>query len=111
MRAVLVIGIAAIAAAGQAEAGGGRDAPGLAKPDRVAVAPAADAPVTDAEARPEIRTSSAAQDAPEPMMTGSTTPAAPRGAVPGAAKPVPAAAKPWCTGRIFGTGVGFCALN
>ncbi|BAQ48125.1 MULTISPECIES: hypothetical protein [Methylobacterium] len=107
MRAGLMLGLTALgilAAASPAEAKGRRG--GFSFIARSHAAPAG-APAA-AEA-PRLRTASA--DGPEPMTTGTTAPPAPRVAAPAPA-PSPAPAKPWCTtGRVFGSGAGFCAIN
>ncbi len=108
MRAGLMLGLTALgilAATMPAEAKGRRGG-GFSFVGRSHAAPAA-APAA-AEA-PRLRTASA--DGPEPMTTGTTAPPAPRVAAPAPA-PNPVPAKPWCTtGRIFGSGAGFCAIN
>lgn len=108
MRAGLMVGLAALgvlAAAAPAEAKGRRG--GFSFITRSHAAPAA-APVVASE-MPRLRT--AAADGPEPITTGTTAPVIRRDAAPAPA-PSPAPAKPWCTtGRVFGSGAGFCAIN
>jgi hypothetical protein len=59
------------------------------------------------ERAPVVRTASA-EDGPVPTTTGTTVPTpAPAPAPVAAAKP----AKPWCAGRVFGSGSGFCEIN
>jgi hypothetical protein len=113
MRTGLVLGLFALgmaAAANPAEARGRRG--GFFFIGRSHAAPA-DAPASRAPEAPRIRT--AAAGGPEPMTTGTTAPVpAPavtrREAAPPPA-PAPVPARPWCTGRVFGSGAGFCAIN
>ncbi|AWN47877.1 hypothetical protein DK419_17390 [Methylobacterium terrae] len=111
MRAGLVLGLVGlgiVAAANPAEARGRRG--GGFFVTRSHAAPA-EAPATRAQEAPRMRTAAAAE--PEPMTTGTTTPvaAAPTPRAEAAPAPAPAPARPWCTGRVFGSGAGFCAIN
>lgn len=66
-----------------------------------------DAPVEE----PRLRTAAADAGGPEPMTTGTTAPVAAREAAPVRVS-APAPAQPWCaTNRVFGSGMGFCAIN
>jgi hypothetical protein len=55
-----------------------------------------------------VQTAAVEAGGPEPMTTGTTAPVMRREAAPA---PAPVPAKPWCTGRVFGSGAGFCAIN
>ncbi|UHC19208.1 hypothetical protein LRS73_30425 [Methylobacterium currus] len=69
------------------------------------VAPAAaQAPAQE----PRMQTAAADAGGPEPMTTDTTVRVGRREAIPA---PAPAQARPWCTGRVFGSGAGFCAIN
>lgn len=112
MRAGLMlglVGLALVAAPGDAEARGRRGG-GVFFIAQSHAAPA-DAQATRRPEPPRVRT--AAAGGPEPMTTGTTAPAP---AVPvarsaAAPAPAPAPARPWCAGRVFGSGAGFCAIN
>ncbi|SFV14848.1 hypothetical protein SAMN02799631_05971 [Methylobacterium sp. 174MFSha1.1] len=111
MRAGLMVGLVALgslAAAAPAEARGRRGGAVFFFSSRSHAAPAervtGQAPVQE----PRTRTAAAEAGGPEPITTGTTLPVVPREAAPA---PVPAPARPWCTGRVFGSGEGFCAIN
>ena len=101
MRTCLIIAALSLAClTQQAEAKDRRSGPAVltvSASDAVPLRGAADAPAPEAGAT--MRTASAATS--EPMTTGTT------------ASPKPAAAaKPWCaSGRVLGSGAGFCVIN
>ncbi|OAS23378.1 hypothetical protein A5481_17080 [Methylobacterium platani] len=101
-----LVGLGIVAAAGSAEARGRRGGFAFIAPSHAA---AAAPPAARSPEQPRIRTAAAGD--PEPMTTGTTAPipAAPIAAAPPEAAPAPA--RPWCTGRVFGSGAGFCAIN
>lgn len=57
---------------------------------------------------PLMQTAAADAGGPGPMTTATTVPVGRRAAIPA---PAPTQARPWCTGRVFGSGAGFCAIN
>ncbi|MFH6782525.1 MULTISPECIES: hypothetical protein [Methylobacterium] len=106
--AVGIVALGIVAAANPAEARGRRSGVFFVGPSHAA--PVA-APVARAPETPRIRTAAAGE--PEPMTTGTTAPvaAAPAARQEAAPAPAPAPVRPWCTGRVFGSGAGFCAIN
>ena len=112
MRAGLMVGLVALgilAAAAPAEARGRRGGGIFLFSSRSHAAPAETLPAGAPAQEPRMRTAADA-GGPEPITTGTTLPVARREAAPA---PVPATvpAQPWCTGRVFGSGAGFCAIN
>lgn len=110
MRAGLVLGLVGlgiVAAANPAEARGRRGGLFI---TRSHAAPA-ETPAARAPDAPRVRMAAASE--PEPMTTGTTTPvaAAPAPRAGTTPTPAPSPARPWCTGRVFGSGAGFCAIN
>ncbi|AWN53257.1 hypothetical protein [Methylobacterium sp. 17Sr1-1] len=112
MHAGLTVGLVALgilAAVAPAEARGRRGGGGVFfVSGRSHAAPAERSTGRAPAQEPRTRTAAAEAGGPEPMTTGATLPVVPREAAPA---PVPAPARPWCTGRVFGSGEGFCAIN
>jgi hypothetical protein len=108
MRAGLVLGLVALG--GVAVSALAASAPAEAKGRRgtVFVARSHDAPSHTPVEPPRVQTAAVEAGGPEPMTTGTTAPVTRREAAPA---PAPVPAKPWCTGRVFGSGAGFCAIN
>lgn len=114
MRAGLMLGLVAVgivAAALPAEARGRRGGGGVFfVSTRSHAAPAETSPVRAPAQEPRTYMAAADAGGPEPMTTGTTAAAVRPEAAPAPVRaPVPA--RPWCTGRVFGSGAGFCAIN
>ncbi|QRE77592.1 hypothetical protein [Methylobacterium aquaticum] len=113
MRADLTVGLVVLgilAAVAPAEARGRRGGTGIVFVSRGGQAGTAMPPAAPEE-EPRLRTAAADAGGPEPMTTGTTMPVAVREPAPRPA-PAPVPARPWCsTGRVFGSGAAFCAIN
>ncbi|MCF4128651.1 hypothetical protein [Methylobacterium sp. SyP6R] len=113
MRAGLMAGLVALGilvAAAPAEARGRRGGGGVFFVTSRSHAVTAE-PRTALGPEPRLRTAAADAGGPEPMTTGTTAPIPTREAAP-APSSAPAPLRPWCaTGRVFGSGAGFCAIN
>ncbi|GJD59940.1 hypothetical protein [Methylobacterium frigidaeris] len=113
MRAGLTVGLVALsilAAAEPAEARGRRGGIVFVA-GRNHAAPAETSAARIPGQEPWMRTAAADAGAPEPMTTGTAVPVVRREMNP-PPNPTPVPARPWCiTGRVFGSGAGFCAIN
>ncbi|MGX7705123.1 hypothetical protein [Methylobacterium sp. Gmos1] len=113
MRTGLMLGLVAvgIVAAVPAEARGRRGGGGVFfVSSRSHAAPAETSPARAPAAEPRTYVAAADAGGSEPMTTGATVAAVRPAAAPAPVRaPVPV--RPWCTGRVFGSGAGFCAIN
>lgn len=109
MRAGLMVGLVALGIVAPAEARGLRGGGGVIVVSTRSHAARAETSSAQIPAQaPRMRMAADEAGGPEPITTGTTLPVAPREAAPA---PVPAPVRPRCTGRVFGSGAGFCAIN